>query len=380
MLSTLEDRHAKARRRARMRHHGARLLVAVVVLMFVVGLPWVVWKAPYLLDARYIREKTVGDGAGSATLVTGMRTAAVTSFAALGAGIALLYTARTYRLTRRGQVTDRFIKALERLESDKTYARTGGVLALEKIVQDSPDHAVDAARVLLQFVRDEAQAPSAGTAPAEGSAGRAPAASSAMALDVQAAIAALTRPTFRTHVGPNEPFDLSGLHLAGADLFKADLTGADLSGTQLTRVNLNEATLTGANLTRADLIDATLTSANLLEAKLVEADLWGANLHDANLLRATILADLTQATLTEARLNAATLAESVLIKANLTGAWLEGADLEGTDLSGATLTDAQKLTRRQIEVAIVDSETVLPSYLTAAALPQTESVPESVNE
>lgn len=53
--------------------------------------------------------------------MTGLRTAVVAFAAALGAGIALLYTARTYRLTRRGQITDRFTKALERLGSAQTY-------------------------------------------------------------------------------------------------------------------------------------------------------------------------------------------------------------------------------------------------------------------
>ncbi|MFD5801551.1 hypothetical protein [Streptomyces sp. NPDC127020] len=86
-----------------------------------------------------------------------MRTAVVAFAAALGAGIALLYTARTYRLTRRGQITDRFTKALERLGSDEVYVRIGGILALEQIVQDSPEQAAtDAARVLGHFIREGA--------------------------------------------------------------------------------------------------------------------------------------------------------------------------------------------------------------------------------
>ncbi|MDQ1040124.1 hypothetical protein QFZ75_006540 [Streptomyces sp. V3I8] len=57
--------------------------------------------------------------------------------------IALLCTARTYRLTRRRQITDRFTKvlekALERLGPDQIYIRVGGILALEQIVQDVPN-------------------------------------------------------------------------------------------------------------------------------------------------------------------------------------------------------------------------------------------------
>jgi len=52
----------------------------------------------------------------------------------------LLYTARNYRLSRRGQVTDRFTTALERLGSSELYVRIGGVHALEHVMRDSADH------------------------------------------------------------------------------------------------------------------------------------------------------------------------------------------------------------------------------------------------
>ncbi|GAA3370033.1 hypothetical protein GCM10020367_15050 [Streptomyces sannanensis] len=120
-----------------------------------VGLPWLIWRGPYVLDAKYIDRKALGEG--SAALVTGLRTTLVAVVAALGAGIALLYTARTYRLTRRGQITDRFTKALERLGSPEIYVRIGGILALEQIVQDAPEQAAtDAAEVLGHFIRHRA--------------------------------------------------------------------------------------------------------------------------------------------------------------------------------------------------------------------------------
>ncbi|MDX3313042.1 hypothetical protein P1S61_29005 [Streptomyces sp. ME08-AFT2] len=94
-------------------------------LALLVGLPWLIWRGPFVLDGRYIDRKALGDG--SAALVTGLRTAMVALVAALGAGIALLYTARTYRLIQRGQITDRFTKALERLGSPEIYVRIGGI-------------------------------------------------------------------------------------------------------------------------------------------------------------------------------------------------------------------------------------------------------------
>ena len=49
---------------------------------------------------------------------------------AIVVGTGLLYTARNCRLSRRGQVTDRYTIALERLGSSELYVRIGGVHAL----------------------------------------------------------------------------------------------------------------------------------------------------------------------------------------------------------------------------------------------------------
>ncbi|GGX70295.1 pentapeptide repeat-containing protein [Streptomyces fructofermentans] len=147
----------------------------------------------------------------------------------MGAGITLLYTARTYRLTRRGQITDPFTKALERLGSSEIYVRIGGILALKQIVQDAPEQA-DAARVLGHFIRH--RAPKANFGPADEPLPAEPAA------DVQAALT-------RTHVDPREPLDLHGLHPAGAQLRQADLTRAHLRGAMLTEAELDGATFTG---------------------------------------------------------------------------------------------------------------------------------------
>ena len=71
-------------------------------------------------------------------------------------GTGLLYTARNYRLSRRGQVTDRFTTALERLGSSELYIRIGGVHALEHVMRDSADHHDEVIEVLTKFIRDRA--------------------------------------------------------------------------------------------------------------------------------------------------------------------------------------------------------------------------------
>ncbi|NLU71682.1 pentapeptide repeat-containing protein [Streptomyces sp. HNM0575] len=244
--------------------------MALAALVLFVVLPLGVWKGPYLLDGQYLKTESIGEGAGSAALVTGLRTAMVTCAASIGAGIALFYTASTYRLNRRGQVTDRFTKALERLDSENVYTRVGGILALEQIVRDAPGQATDAARVLGHFIRHmQPRASEARPDP-----------------DVQAALTALTRPESRTYVDPMERLDLSDLSLVGAKLYGADLTDADLtdanlSGAVLAHADLTGALLEGTNLTSAALLGVDFSNAKLVAARLENAFLAGATFTNA---------------------------------------------------------------------------------------------------
>ncbi|MFJ4716457.1 pentapeptide repeat-containing protein [Streptomyces sp. NPDC088785] len=337
----LDHRRSRVRRRAGLRRGGLVLAVVVVAVLGVL-LPWLIWRGPYVLDAKYLDRSKLSDG--SAALVTGLRTALVGLVAALGAGVALLYTARTYRLTRRGQITDRFTKALERLGSTDVYVRVGGVLALEQIVRDAPDQAAaDAARVLGHFIRERAP-----RARAEGP-GPEPLPDQPDA-DVQAALTAVTRPRFRKYLHTYEELNLRGVHLAGADLRRSDLTDGALGGVNLAGANLTGATLTTADLRRATLTGAVLSGGELMWALLDDADLSGARLAGAMLLGATLRharldgADLRDATLVDAQLEGASM-----VRANLRGTMLHRADLTGATLTGAGAHEARGLTPGQFE-------------------------------
>ncbi|MFF7388921.1 pentapeptide repeat-containing protein [Streptomyces scabiei] len=349
-----------------------------------------------MIDAKYLDRRALADG--SAALVTGLRTAVVAGAAALGAGIALLYTARTYRLTRRGQITERFTKALERLGSDQRYVRIGGILGLEQIVQDAPEQAAtDAARVLNHFIRDCAPMAEAvtiriravtsptSTPPDEVELPNEPTA------DVQAALTALTRSESRTHVDPREVLDFHDLHLRNAKLNQADLTGAilsdaDLDWANLTEASLNRANLHGTELVRANLHKADLTmarmdgaklsGADLSEAKLAGADLAGASINEANLSEATLTgADLSGVVLSGAALSGANLSEADLTRADLYRARLSEADLSQADLRGADLTDADlteaDLTRADLTEATLTRADLRGADLTGATLTRT---------
>lgn len=172
-----------------------------------------------------------------------------------------LYTIRSYRLARTGQVTDRYTKAVGQLADAKPQVRVGAVYALERIVRDSPQDRRAVVDVLLAHVR-HARALTPSSAP-----------TGELPLDVSAAVQVL---------GRQDRSGLPALDLRRLDLRRIDLTNADFSGCQLEDINLERAVLIGAKLRGTCLTNAILTGTNLSSSDLFQADLTGAALTRAN--------------------------------------------------------------------------------------------------
>jgi len=251
----------------------------------------------------------------------------------LGAGLfaagALLFTARNFILSREGQVTDRYTKAVEQLGSEKLDVRIGGIYALERVARDSKKDHPTVMEVLAAFIRehsheqwplsepDQTRAPERSTRP-----------------DVQAALTVIGR---RDATHDRQPIDLSNVDLTRANLTSADLTGANLHSAILDQANLAKAVLPGADLSATlaagvDLSDANLAGANLVAAGLID----GANLMRANLASAI----LHGAIIYRAVLDDAVLGGADFGAASLDGTFLRGTDLTGAHFSGADLTGA----------------------------------------
>ena len=200
------------------------------------------------------------------------RETARTEMLTLGAGVfaagALIYTARNFHLSREGQVTDRYTRAIEQLGSDKLDVRIGAIYALERVARDSAKDHPTVMAVLAAFVREHSSErwppPVTGTDTFDRT-----------RPDVQAAITVIGR---RDVTNDRESINLADSYLPGADITDADLGEASLTGIKLPRANLSGSNLTNADLTRAD-----LTSANF-----TRADLTGVRLSDANLTNATL--------------------------------------------------------------------------------------------
>ena len=282
VMGFLTGRHARA----------VWVVVGGVAAVVVVG--WLWHRGPHLAADTRAGLKP----ADQVQAVGQYHTAVLQGTAAIGGVIALAYTARNYRLSRRGQTTDRFTKALERLGSTDLYVRIGGVYALEQVLRDSPEHHANVVDVLVAFVRAHTRL----TAPArvrrdttthQGT--------HAVALsvlpepldhpvephaDVQAALTVLGR--LPHHSRPTARLNLADLHLAGIRLDRANLAGALLRRTNLAGAQLRGSNLTGADLSKANLARALLTEADLTHARLIAADLTGTRFTRANLTGARL--------------------------------------------------------------------------------------------
>jgi hypothetical protein len=196
-------------------------------------------------------------------------------------------TACTLQVTERGQVTDRYSKAIEQLGSATLDVRLGGIYALEQIVRESDRGEEDQAtivEVLSAFVRVHSDplfqyktslGKAAPSGPADEQVRKAVQYAATLGgppVDVQAAVSVLGRLSARVGTTLNRAdltraalrkANLSGANLTGANLYCADLTNAVLVGVNLTEATLFEADLTGANLRRADLTSAVFVDVNL---------------------------------------------------------------------------------------------------------------------
>jgi Pentapeptide repeats (8 copies) len=220
-------------------------------------------------------------------------------------------TWRQLQISREGQITERFSRAVDQLGSDKLDVRLGGLYTLERIAADSPADRRTIQAILGAYVRTHAPwlvgSPEGPVHPTPTVDRRLPWLQH-RAADVQAAMILLGR---RPPV-PNE----FQLYLSRVDLRGAFLHDARLTNALLRHANLARAQMVGVRLERADLQDTDLRQANLQRARLSGANLRRSYLQGADLRGAD------------------------LSRADLHGADLSGAQLEGTDFTGARFDDS----------------------------------------
>lgn len=259
---SLKHLWAGARPGIRLTLSGIAAALVALAIAWVLFVPAANWLAVHDVGSvtgplRTLRLQTAEDAARGRLLTLGA--------GVLAAG-ALLFTARNFALSREGQVTDRYAKAIEQLGSDKLDVRIGGIYAFERVARDSARDHPTVMEVLAAFVREHSH--EQWPLPADGQSG-AVAMERATRPDVQAAVTVIGR---RNRLRDREPVDLSAAHLS-----RANLAGANLVRANITEANLGIASLADVDLSGADLTNAKLGGATLAYSDLTGADLSGVN-------------------------------------------------------------------------------------------------------
>jgi hypothetical protein len=208
--------------------------------------------------------------------------------------------AETLGITNKGQITERFTKAIDQLGATdnrgqpRLELRLGGIYALEGIARESEDYHWPIMEVLTAYVRVHAPVQKTqdkqltkSKKQATNNAVQPAVSTDALSPDIQAILTVIGRRDSRTELAGSEMLDLSNTNLAKADLFEAylafaDLIGANLSGADLRGAVLSSTFLNGADLRGADLRGAVLSGADLSGAFLNGVDLRGAVLSGEN--------------------------------------------------------------------------------------------------
>ena len=268
---------------------GGRVALLILTPLAVAGAVWAAW---VLLPSRAVDdskfevtpEVTAKDGnkleEGRLKARNDTRVAAAQVLGVLAIVVGGLATWWTVRLTREGQITDRYASAIEHLgETDKEPAmRLGAIYGLERIARDSSRDHWPIIEILLGHVRQEAPRATSGNG-------------EPVAADVQAIATVLSRRK-AWREGKNQTLQLwrlglRSVRLDDADLRRANFADSDLSGAWLERVRLQEAYLEGAVLRGSHLQGAKLNGAKLARTTLVGADLRGAEFDGAEMVRET---------------------------------------------------------------------------------------------
>lgn len=322
--------HVRAIETALRRHPLLAILLAAtaaagLLIMLLGPITW--WAAP--IDGL--------EGRDRADVLNSTRQILLAAVGGLALITGLAFTARTYYLTRRGQLTDRYTRAITQLASDKLAERLGGIYALEHLMVESQRDHDTVIEVLAAFIREN-------TATVHPAWVKEPLPAPEVipprpATDVQGAFAVLCRRPERPERSKINlrRVDLRGVEVTDARLDGVDLFGAALQRAMLVKANLRNARLAGAHLDEARLFEADLRFANLIDARLEQANLWRARMQHAHLYGA----DLTHARLSNAHLEGALLCHPDTKE--------RPATVDGSALASAHIDDETIMTDQQRE-------------------------------
>lgn len=311
---------------------SGRLMVAVIaVLASIVAMG--------LVPAVLVPEPTNAQAMTQAEVLRARnewRDTIVKGFGAFFIVITAVYTSRQIRIAheqkniaQEGEATNRFIKAIEHLNSEHTSARLGAVFALERIAKESEREHWNIVRILTAFLREYSS--HAYDHPAYvrlHEHRRLHETMSANELIKRVIINFLVERDVsqdeegRAIVLPDVDLSFQNVSMLKAPKSRLDralLLESRLSGVDLRQATLNQANLSGAMGDGADLSEVTAVGASFVGVRFRDVNLHGANLRNANFRDAVLIgcnfdgADLTGAVFSGANVTGATFAQALLV-------------------------------------------------------------------
>lgn len=188
---------------------------------------------------------------------------------------------RSAKAAEHGNITERYVKAVEQLGSDNLFVRIGAIYGLERISIDSRSDYRHVMEILAAFVKSKLRLPADMTKTKALLARQKPKLKDvpARGADVAAALMVIGRRKKTDH-GDEPLLDLSMTNLDGALLQGMNLRGITFFRAALSRAGLQGSDLTGSDLRKAILTEARLTGAVLRDAQLQKADLTNAKIDD----------------------------------------------------------------------------------------------------
>jgi hypothetical protein len=181
------------------------------------------------------------------------------------------HSAETLRLMEKGQITDRYSRAVDMLGNPKPEICIAGIYALGHIMRDSPTYMDAIVDVLSAFVRRRAKRNQDLSPPWPAAEAERDEIKPSFAIQAALTVLAEKRPT---SIAPDlRDSDLRGARLRDAQLQNATFRRSYLHKAKLSGANLTDTSFVRADLTEADLTGAMLSNTNLREAKLTAGSL-----------------------------------------------------------------------------------------------------------
>jgi hypothetical protein len=257
-------------------------------------------------------------------------------------------------LDREGQMTDRFSKAVTHLGDATLAVRLGGMYELERVAKDSSKDHGSVMEILAAYIREKSpliknDQPTTPVANTSENRERKP-----LPIDIQVALTIIGRRTVA-----NDPLtldiDLSNCYISGAKLSEMDFQSTNFSGSDLSGVNFFNTNFGW----RGEMQPPSGHGFSLPNTQFVNADLSDANFMLANLF----IVDFSGADLTRADLESSNLAMAQFRNTNLSRAKLPHTEeyKECRANRGCRNVRRSGITSEQLEEAIIDEETKLPS-------------------